>query len=337
MLILVPHHAESIAFCESLSKEIQKPLKKTSSYKEALEIFIKDPDSYFFFDVFHLEAFQEFMKHFGMVIGPNPGQLNQNRLFYIGISLNEEVKKTIHSDWFGHFIQIKPSHVTSNCNTLAKIIQSTQSENSNLLSTILESNAVVHTQHYANASSKTTILDDVQKFLSQEIGLSHRVLAAIMNATDELVMNAIYDAPLRAGDIPSVSFEFLNRTPIDVHMGHDSNTVAVTVVDSCGSISRTALYSHVLQALSDTKFETLQNSSGTGIGLATTFRCGGSLFYYCNPGKKTQATVLFKKTHSYKEFQLQNRFISTFIQEEDHSFLPKNTARKAAPIGLENK
>jgi hypothetical protein len=324
-------------FCETLAATVQKPFQIYTNLKDAAAAHLKFPEACFFFDFANPSHLQEFNSHFGECA--KSGKLNSNHLFCIGSTLGQEVKDHIDSDWFGHYIQIRSKDTTTTAKRLAKVIESYDGTfDPQNLKFLLDPNATIILKHYSDSSSKTAILQHIYKFISQEVGLLHRVSSAIMNAADELVMNAIYDAPLRAGrGRTTLSFEILNQSPLDVQIGFDDHAVAITVIDYCGSITRTALYTHVLQALSDTKFEALTDSSGAGIGLATTFRTGGSLLYHCIPSKQTSATVLFRRTQSYKEFQTQDKFISTFLQNENYSFLPKNTALNADPIILENK
>jgi hypothetical protein len=52
-------------------------------------------------------------------------------------------------------------------------------------------------------------------------------------------------------------------------------------------------------------------STGAGIGLATIYRSGGSFFLVSEMRERTEVTLFFRRTDSYREFKEQFRFFST--------------------------
>jgi len=51
------------------------------------------------------------------------------------------------------------------------------------------------------------------------------------------------------------------------------------------------------------------STAGAGIGLATTFRNGGSLLFLCEKNSKTEVCVIFERLDNIREFKDQFRYI----------------------------
>jgi hypothetical protein len=54
------------------------------------------------------------------------------------------------------------------------------------------------------------------------------------------------------------------------------------------------------------------NIAGAGLGVGEVFVHSGGMLYSWEPGVRTEAMVFYRKTHSFKEFREQFRFLSTF-------------------------
>jgi hypothetical protein len=86
---------------------------------------------------------------------------------------------------------------------------------------------------------------------------------------------------------------------------------ALTAIDLFGSLDKNKLLSHISKIYTDEEYKVKTSVAGAGIGLATVFRSGGSFFFVSEARVRTEVTVFFKRTDSFREFKDQFKFLST--------------------------
>ena len=140
------------------------------------------------------------------------------------------------------------------------------------------------------------------------------------------MMNAIYDAPEEApGASAAISrsapIELQGKRAVDFRMGFDGDYASFTVMDRFGTINKGKLLTHLMRMYVNKEYQVNDAVMGAGLGLAATFRTGGSLLFVTEPGVRSEVTVFFKQTSSFKEFRKQFRFVSIHLVPE--SKLPR--------------
>jgi hypothetical protein len=156
--------------------------------------------------------------------------------------------------------------------------------------------------------------------MEDDLGISSRISNVIATAVDELLMNAIYDAP-QSSDGQQRFSKVRRDTPIELDESSfveflvdcDDHYLGVTVVDQFGTLNRKKLFNSLLRGHMNLASKINAEEENAGIGLATTFKQGGSLVYVTRPGKRTEATTFFKLEKSYRDFKNQFRFVSVHI------------------------
>ena len=140
----------------------------------------------------------------------------------------------------------------------------------------------------------------------------------IANAVDELVMNAMFDAPVDelgkqvyVNTPRNTHFELKEKGRVEMYVGYDSEYVAVMATDYFGSLDKNRLFAHMSKRYVEEAYKVRTTVAGAGIGLATVFRSGGSFFFSSESRTRTEVTVFFRRTNNFREFKDQFRFIST--------------------------
>lgn len=139
----------------------------------------------------------------------------------------------------------------------------------------------------------------------------------IANAVDELIMNAIFTAPVdemgrRTYDQTprDTELDLENKHAVEVTVAFDGSQVGVSVLDNFGAIDKEKLVFHLSTVYTDESYKVRTSTTSAGIGLATTFRGGGSLVFVCEKNSKTEVAVIFERFDNYREFKDQFRFVS---------------------------
>jgi hypothetical protein len=98
---------------------------------------------------------------------------------------------------------------------------------------------------------------------------------------------------------------------VELQVGFDGTYFGVTAIDHFGSLDKAKLLTHISKNYSDEQYKIRTGIAGAGIGLATVYRSGGSFFVASEMRERTEVTLFFKRTDSYREFKEQFQFFST--------------------------
>lgn len=160
---------------------------------------------------------------------------------------------------------------------------------------------------------KNPAVEALQKHLMRQ-GISGRLSALVSQALDELIMNAIFDAPvlpngtpLRRGTERSLDFELIEREHVEIELVTANDYAAVSVSDQFGSLRREKLFEFLKRDFHGKDYVP-DSSKGAGLGLLGTLQSGLSLLMVSQPKVRTEATLFFHKTENYKAFREGFRF-----------------------------
>jgi CheY-like chemotaxis protein len=141
-------------------------------------------------------------------------------------------------------------------------------------------------------SDRAAVVEQVANDL-RSAGQSPRVSSMAMLVTDELLSNAVHNAPVDSKgehfrrDLPRDKEVILNASEtIRLRWACDARYVAIEVNDSFGSLDRKT----ILHALS--KNDVRESGGGAGMGLALTYRSCDHLVFNLSPGRKTEIIAM---------------------------------------------
>jgi CheY-like chemotaxis protein len=124
-------------------------------------------------------------------------------------------------------------------------------------------------------------------------GQSARVASMAMLVADELISNAVHNAPVDAAGVHyrseiarDTELELDARHQVRLRWGCDARYVAIEVTDQFGSLDRDT----VLRALG--KQEIRESGGGAGMGVALAYRSCDHLVFNLAPGKRSEIIAL---------------------------------------------
>ncbi|MBA3451540.1 MAG: hypothetical protein H0T42_00420 [Deltaproteobacteria bacterium] len=144
------------------------------------------------------------------------------------------------------------------------------------------------------ASRREARFERMSEFYSKH-GLSARTLSAINDVYEELVTNALYDAPVDAGFFPKA----VPRTedvelPVDraceISYGMEEGTAFIRIRDTFGALKRSRLLD-VLHRCSTGEVELDESRGGAGLGLWRVFSAASTISITVAPGNLTDILV----------------------------------------------
>jgi hypothetical protein len=155
------------------------------------------------------------------------------------------------------------------------------------------------------STTEATIIDSAAKNaaltavmeLAEALELSDEKKRRIEIVTEELLLNALYDAP-RDRDGRPIFMGLDRRTavtldsemPVRLHYGCDGRNFVVSVTDRWGALQRQSVVDSLRKLLDPRSVRPTPGTSGAGLGLMLTYGASNQLIVHAMPGRFTEVT-----------------------------------------------
>jgi hypothetical protein len=170
----------------------------------------------------------------------------------------------------------------------------------------------------SRSGHKTAAIEAIQSSLTKQ-GLKGRLAASVAQAADELILNAIFDAPsegrerTRHKELRDADFELAENARITVEFGQAEGYMAVGVGDRFGTLTRRTVLDSLRKHLEKEGGDATKVKVGeSGLGLHGIVRSGLSLIYVNKGRVGTQMILVFPKVENFRDFRTGFRFLSLF-------------------------
>lgn len=292
-------------------------LKAVNTPREGVQLIAAGGAAVIFADASSQAQYQELEITIQESVGLFSELVNSNSFHFISALPLEKVDYLIQSPIFGHFIYRNYGDAKFSGDHYGRIVKASLGERAFGLKQLLKPTAKVQVVKISHSSQKREAVEAVKNYMIAA-KFQSRMATVVANAVDELIMNAIFDAPV--DDLGKQKYVATSRaTPlvldgqslVEMHVGYDGLYVAITAVDQFGSLDKARLLDHISKIYTEEEYKVRSSSAGAGIGLATVFRTGGSFFFVSENRVRTEVTVFFRRTETFRDFKEQFRFIST--------------------------
>lgn len=179
----------------------------------------------------------------------------------------------------------------------------------------------VHEQSIHTYEQKRLALLTVSQHAKQ-VGARRAVIAKIESVTDELLMNALYDAPaVRSGAsradrvAKSADATIPSEEAAALRYACDGRYFAVSVQDNYGELHKEAILDHLTRARAERgRPKAMDNDSGGGAGLGLYFILSSVTRFVANiePGERTEVVCLFDLRQTGREAESYARSLHIF-------------------------
>jgi hypothetical protein len=158
-----------------------------------------------------------------------------------------------------------------------------------------------------DARERDHAVQEVVTFCNK-LGAPKRVGEMLGELAHELIMNAMFDAPVdqyghaRFAHDRKAEIKLPPEDAAVVRCASDGVRVAVEVVDRFGRLQRKHVFGGLVRALKSGQMDT--GGGGAGLGMMVAYRSTTALFYDVVPGARTRVTGLFDLDLNLREFRL---------------------------------
>jgi hypothetical protein len=181
----------------------------------------------------------------------------------------------------------------------------------------------IHCRDVASYDEKRVAIRDVTEF-ARGMGCRRQLVARVETVTDELLMNALYDAPAsRFGGRPQ--FQGRGRPgagPVTdqvaaLSFGCDGRYFAVAVRDTFGELRKSNILDHLERARAEGGMPRVGDEAGGGGGLGLYFIFNSASRFIANvqPGQATEVICLFDLRGGARDFHYRAKSLSVFVRQ----------------------
>ena len=314
---MISDRPDDQAFAESIATTAGLSLHHVKGAAEGAEFISQEEPAIILADVSSKQLYEKLENAVQEAVGLFSDKINANAIHFLNSEDMGRAAFLVESPLFGHFILRNYKNPVEAGEHYGRIVRAQHEEKAFGLAHLIHKTAKVQTVKLQKSTQKQDAVEAVRNFLLTA-KFQARMATVIANAVDELLMNAIYDAPVDDLGKPlltstprSTLINLEGRHAVEMQVGFDGKYVAITVVDLFGSLDKVKLLSHVSKMYTEEEYKVKTSVAGAGIGLATVFRSGGSLLFISESRVRTEVTVLFRRTDNFREFKDQFRFLST--------------------------
>lgn len=316
-LLLISNQPEDQAFASEVAITAGLSFKQTADPAQGVQVIAQEEPAIIFADTSSEEQYEKLESNIQSVLGLFSDKVNSNSIHFISSQELDKVPYLMKSPLFGHFIQRNYKDPKAAGAHYGQIVKATLNERAFGLSQLLKQGTKIQVVKLTVSNQKHDAVEAVKAFLIAA-KFQGRMAAVIANAVDEILLNAIFDAPVDEGGksihsrtARSTVLQLVDQNAVEMHLGFDGNYVAISAIDHHGSLDRTKLVTHISKIYTQEEYQLRTTVANAGIGLATVFQTGGSFFFSSESRVRTEVTVFFKRTPNFREFKDQFKFIST--------------------------
>lgn len=316
-LVLISEQATDAQFASQVAAEAGLALRTVKLVRDGVGIIEAEDSCVVMLDASTAGQYSAFEKEVQNRIGLFSSKLNANLIHYLASKDIYEVPYLIQSPLFGSFIHRNFQQDANVGRHYGRLIKATIAGQVFGTQTLVKQGTKIQNIKLKASSQKQDAVEAVRGYLLA-LKFQVRMATVVANAVDELLMNAIFDAPVDQmgkhvldSTSRATTLALEGQKAVELNVAFDGEYVALTAVDLFGSLSKAKLLAAISKIYTEQEYRVRTSVAGAGIGLASVFHSGGSFFFASEQGARTEVTVFFRRCDSYREFKTQFRFLST--------------------------
>lgn len=316
-MLLASSRPEDQKFAAGVAMGLKGSLKVASSHSDAIQAIRAEKPRLVLVDCPAKQSYDAFEKMVQESIGLFSEEINPNRILFLLDHDFETANFLIQSPLFGGFILRKSVDPQADGKFFGRVLRLCDESSGIEFPLFFEGGSKVQTLQFQNSNQKQESVEAVRRFLIQA-KFQSRMASVVANAVDEVLMNAMYDAPiddlgkqLYVATSRATSLDLRGRAAVEMMVGFDGEYVGIRVRDQYGSVDKNRLLTKLGTVYTESEYQVRSTVAGAGLGLSTVMRSGASLVFNCESRQRTDVAFFFRRTDSYKDFREQFRFVAT--------------------------
>lgn len=171
------------------------------------------------------------------------------------------------------------------------------------------------------STEKLRTASEFAREFSAEVGLPGRICDNFSLVTEELLSNALYNAPVDENRAPR--FEEVSRSrdvtldegeDVEFTLIRDGERVGISVCDPFGSLAANDVLDYLGSCCRDSTGQISWSNQGAGLGLYQSFQRLSHLVVNLDPGSRTEIIGLVSLHDRYADFVSEGRAFNLFVR-----------------------
>jgi len=299
-LLLVSTREDDFEFGNALCKELDRELLLVSTQAEAKKVFSEQPSSLILIDAEDPVQFEKLVKGISHTIP-------RSRMAAITDKPLQNYPALFENPVFAHHVVRRYSPAAAQ--VFSKVLTASITPKATGLERFFPnpSATLVQKIQLGLSTHKKPAVEAVRNFLIK-MGTAERLATQIARACDELLMNAIFDAPVlkdgtryrRDGD-RSKAFEI--EGGVTIAFAEAETYAAISISDNHGSLNREQIMFSLQKDYQQKAYPVRNSVASPALGVHSIVKSGLSLLFFARPKLNTEVILFFPKVSNYREFQ----------------------------------
>jgi hypothetical protein len=183
----------------------------------------------------------------------------------------------------------------------------------------LAAGAEIRSFEVRKSADRDAIVDEAEALASSS-GCHGEIARGAATAAEELLTNALYDAPTDTGGKArhahlerAVPVELSADEAIAFQLAYDGNRIGMSARDPFGSLTPEKVVEYLSRCFLRTSYEVPEEGGGAGLGLYFIFNLVQHFVINIAPGHMTEAIGLFQVSSSMRRFKTKTKSFNVFL------------------------
>jgi hypothetical protein len=167
----------------------------------------------------------------------------------------------------------------------------------------------------STTAGRDTTVANIQAFINR-MQVPKRIGEMFGELTHEMLMNAMYDAPVGADGKPKyaqdrkAALSLLEAEQPTIRLATDGTKLALQVIDPFGRLLRKHVFDGLARGLAQGEMD--QSHGGAGLGMMVCHNSSAAMFFDVVRGRQTEVTAVFELDLNLREFRTQAKSLHFF-------------------------
>jgi hypothetical protein len=271
-LLLISPKSEDQKFAAEVAVTAGLSLKHVQEAKEGADLISQEEIHVVFVDASTEKEYQKFETAIQDSVGIFSDKINPNAIHFLSSEELEKILYLLQSPLFGHYILRNFNSIEEVGQHYGRVVKATLAERAFGLENLLKPGSKVQNIKLNSSAQKQEAVDAVKNYLLAA-KFQSRMATVVANAVDELLMNAIFDAPVDELGKPTLSttprstaFPLDGKNLVEMQVGFDGKYVGISAIDHFGSLEKAKLLSHISKIYVKEEYKVRTTVAGAGIG-----------------------------------------------------------------------
>jgi hypothetical protein len=313
-LITVTDRDEDARFGETVAEIAGLTPFQAKRHNELRKLIKDNPDCVIFWDIDHKDAAEVSsplsISNVGNVLR---GTIESERIFVLSTQPLNTTPYVFNIPIFGHHIYRQYAHPAPQM--YAALVRACRDNSPFGLAFYLPKNNVPKKIVLKFARERRALVEAIQNLLTKA-NLPPNLCSLASQATDELLMNAIFDAPYQDGKHykrqieRSADFELKGRESVELEFSATAGFIGICVRDNFGALKKDVVLGYIRKDYEKQDYKVKEDDPGAGLGVYGILQSGMSMLFACKPNVRTEVMIFIPAVTSMKQFRTQFRFFS---------------------------